>query len=94
MLEIRVLGPVEVRRSGKPVALRRRERALVALLALRAGEAVAADTIVDALWGPSPPKTAAAALHNAVSRVRKRLGAGALVTRAPGYALDRRERHG
>lgn len=45
------------------------------------------DRIVDALWGESPPATATKTVQVYVSRLRKVLGAEALVTRGGGYAL-------
>src|SRR5215210_9346866 len=48
---VRMLGPLEVGVSGRPVELRRqKQRALLALLALRAGEVVSIDRLVDELW--------------------------------------------
>ncbi len=66
----------------------RRQRALLALLALRAGETIAVDRLVDDLWGAEAPRTAVASLQNAVSQLRKYLGHEAVLTREPGYALD------
>ena len=41
MLEFRILGPLEVLADGEPVSLpRKKQRALLALLLLRAGEVV------------------------------------------------------
>jgi class 3 adenylate cyclase len=88
-VEVRLLGPLEVGVEGRPVELRRqKQRALLALLALRAGEVVSTDRLVDELWGEAPPKAAVGSLQNLVSELRKTLGAGALITRAPGYLLD------
>ena len=67
--------------------LRPKQRALLAALALRLGEPVSLDRLVDDLWGERPPATATASLQNAVSLVRRALGDGVVVTRAPGYAL-------
>ena len=66
---------------------RPKQRALLALLLLRAGEIVAIDDLVDALWGPRPPETAQTALHGHVSALRKRLGSERIETRSPGYRL-------
>ncbi|MFL5931793.1 MAG: BTAD domain-containing putative transcriptional regulator [Gaiellaceae bacterium] len=85
---VRLLGPLEVGVSGRPVELRRqKQRALLALLALRAGEVVSTDRLVEDLWGSEPPKAAVGSLQNLVSELRKVLGAELLVTRAPGYVL-------
>src|SRR3954467_9698369 len=95
-LEFRLLGPLEALTSGAPVPLGGpKQRALLALLLFRAGNAVARDALIDALWGERPPATAATALHGYVSQLRKALepqrqsGAAPslLVAREPGYAL-------
>ena len=64
-MELRILGPFEVcDDSGQPVKLPAgRERALLAVLALRRGEVVSTDALVDALWGEQPPPTAAKAVQ-------------------------------
>jgi YVTN family beta-propeller protein len=91
-LEIRLLGPVEVTISERPLAFgRRKQRALVAVLALNANRVVSTDRLLDALWGERPPPTAAVALYGLISALRKRLepdGADLLVTKAPGYVLE------
>ena len=60
---------------------------MLALLLLNAGRVVSTDSLVDALWGESPPRTAGTSLQNFVSQLRKVLGAETLVTRPPGYVL-------
>jgi DNA-binding SARP family transcriptional activator len=88
-VEIRLLGPLEVDVSGRRLELRRqKQRALLALLALRAGEVVSTDRLVEDLWGETPPKAAVGSLQNLVSELRKALGPDVLVTRAPGYVLE------
>ncbi len=64
-----------------------RERTLLALLLVERGRVVPVDRIVDALWGAAPPGTAAKAVQGYVSHLR-RVIPGAIVTRAPGYALE------
>jgi peptide/nickel transport system substrate-binding protein len=91
-LEIRLLGPVEVTLSERPLALgRRKQRALLALLALNANRVVSTDRLIDALWGERPPPTAPVALYGLISGLRKLLEpeqAGMLVTKEPGYVLQ------
>jgi predicted ATPase/DNA-binding SARP family transcriptional activator/class 3 adenylate cyclase len=91
-MEFRILGPLEVCTDGGPkLDLTGKQRALLAVLLLRANEAVSTDGLVDALWGADPPDTAGKALQVYVSRLRKLLepeGKALLVTRPPGYALD------
>ena len=59
-LEFRVLGPLEViGDEGRVLAVGTgRQRALLALLILRANELVSSDRLVEELWGASPPATA------------------------------------
>ena len=88
MLEFRILGPLEVSADGTPLVLGgQKQRALLAILLLRAGEVVSTDRLLDELWGESPPRTAGTSLHNLVSQLRKLLGPDLVVTRPPGYVL-------
>jgi DNA-binding SARP family transcriptional activator/Flp pilus assembly protein TadD len=93
-LEFRILGPVEAWRNGRPVDLSApKERGLLAALLVSANRVVAADQLIDHLWGDDPPATSLNTLQTLVLRLRRALqpGAGAvpgvLVTRAPGYLL-------
>jgi DNA-binding SARP family transcriptional activator len=88
-IEFRVLGPFEVLVEGRALELnRRKQRSLLALLMLRAGEVVSTDRLVEELWAGKPPKTAIGSLQNLVSELRKALGPDTVRTRAPGYMLD------
>ena len=87
-MEFRILGPLEVADDGAALTPGgRNDRALLALLLLDAGEVVSTDRMIDALWGEQPPRTALTSLQNSVSRLRKLLGPGRLVTQPPGYVL-------
>jgi YVTN family beta-propeller protein len=87
-VDFAVLGPVVVRRDGRELPLGGpKQRALLAMLLLRANEVVSRDRLIDGLWGERPPATASHTLDNYVSRLRKRLGDGRLSRRAPGYVL-------
>jgi DNA-binding SARP family transcriptional activator len=89
MLDFRILGPLEVVGESGAISLGgQKQRALLGLLLVRAGEVVATDRLVDQLWGEHPPKTATTSLQNLVSQLRKLLGPAVLVTRAPGYVLS------
>ena len=86
---IRLLGSVEVVVDGaaRPVQGSRR-KAVLAVLALRAGEVVSTDRLVELVWNGDPPPTATATLQNHVSYLRGLLGdRSAIVARAPGYVL-------
>jgi YVTN family beta-propeller protein len=90
-VEFRILGPLQVFDGENEVPLGSpMERALFAALLLHGGDVVSRERLIDALWGESPPETAAKALNVHVSRLRKSLarnGQDAITTRAPGYAL-------
>src|ERR1700694_5263050 len=76
-LELRVLGPIEVRHDGSPVMVRgTKPRELLALLAIRPNRPVTADQLVDELWRGSPPPSAATALRVHIGRLRQALGPG------------------
>lgn len=92
-LELRILGPLEVRLDGRPVAVTAsKERALLALLVANPGRTLPVGQLAEDLWEGSPPESASAALRVHVSRLRRTLAAagveGILVTRPPGYLLD------
>ena len=88
-MEFRILGPLEVVGGGRPLTLGgSRQRALLALLLIRANEVVSADRLIDELWGAHPPKAAGNALQYHVSQLRKALGAtNVVVTQEPGYLI-------
>ena len=89
MLEFRILGPLEVLDEGNPVGLGgRNQRAVLALLLLRANQPVSTERLVDQLWGEHPPRTATTSLQNTVVQLRKLLGHGLLLTRPSGYVLE------
>ena len=87
-MEFRLLGPFEVWDGGQQVEIAgSKQRALLALLVLRANEVVRTELLVDELWGERPPRNASAALHTHVSRLRKTLGADTIASREWGYVL-------
>ena len=86
--EFRLLGPVEVAVDEADVHLSgRNQRAVLAYLLLRRNQPVSTERLVDALWGEEAPRTAGASAQNAISQLRKLLGAGRLVTSPAGYVL-------
>ena len=88
-VSFRILGPLEVVRGGRQVELGpRRQRALLALLVLHANQVVAGERLIDELWGEAPPASAANMIQVYVSRLRKALGPGVLLTQPPGYVLQ------
>jgi len=86
----RVLGPIEVADGrGDPAPLAGSlQRALLGALLAHAGQVVSAERLAESLWGEKQPADPAAALQSQVSRLRHRLGAGAVLeTVGPGYRL-------
>src|SRR5690348_8846944 len=87
-MEFRVLGPVEVLQDGRELPLGGpKQRVLLALLLLDANAPVSRDRLIDGLWGERPPPSAGHTLDTSVSRMRKTLGEGRLLTHTPGYLL-------
>jgi DNA-binding SARP family transcriptional activator/nucleotide-binding universal stress UspA family protein len=92
-VEFRILGPLEVWHEGRPVHIEgAKERALLALLLLHAGEQVSVDRLIDDLWGESPPATARKSLQVRVAGLRRAIGGDILLTRGDAY-LVRPERN-
>jgi DNA-binding SARP family transcriptional activator len=91
-MEFRILGPLEVHDGAAPVAIPGvKERALLVDLLVHAGRVAPADRLIEDLWGDDPPGNPGNALQGRVSALRRALGpagAGLLVTRPPGYALE------
>ena len=87
LLDVRVLGPVEVHRAGRVVALAPKQRQLLALLAVSWPELVSTERLVDDLWEGRPPATARKILQKYVFELRTALGAQHIVSRPDGYVL-------
>ena len=89
----RILGPLEVLDGDRAVALGGlRQRALLALLLLRANEVVPTDRLIAELWGESPPPTARQTVQVYISQLRRAVPVdgvreSAIETRSPGYVL-------
>ena len=95
-MHVHVLGTVEADVGGRRIALGGgKPRALLAMLALHAGETVSADRLIEGLWGEETPATAAKTLQVYVSQLRKALaaagGEGEIVTHGHGYVLGIRD---
>ena len=77
-LWLSVLGPLQAWRDGGPLYLGPpARRAVLALLLMDPGVLVRRDTIVDVLWGDSPPRTAVGLVQAHVSRIRRLLSSQA-----------------
>lgn len=89
MMQFRTLGSLEVLDGDRDVPLGgARQRAVLAILLLHRHEVLSVDRLVDELWGERSPDTATKTVQVYVSRLRKELGEGVLLTRGGGYLLD------
>ncbi|MFF9812560.1 BTAD domain-containing putative transcriptional regulator [Streptomyces sp. NPDC014006] len=90
LVRYRILGTTQVLRpDGSAVALGgARLRALLTVLALRAGRTVPATVLVEEVWAcDDPPADAPGALQALVGRLRRALGAAAVASADGGYRL-------
>jgi len=90
-LAVDVLGPVRVSLGGDSIEIAaKKPRALIAMLAMHAGQVVSTDALIDGLWADEPPDTAVNALQVYVAGLRRLLGSerAHLRTRLPGYVLE------
>ena len=66
-----------------------KQRSVLAILLLRAGDIVSSDGLIDLLWPDERPEDAATALQQHVSRLRRALASHDVVrTRPPGYVAE------
>jgi LuxR family maltose regulon positive regulatory protein len=88
-MQVRLFGELEAVAAGVPVPVRgAKQRALLALLALRPGQPVSADRLIDVLWGDGQAANPANALQAQIGQLRRTLGPAAILTTEAGYALD------
>jgi DNA-binding SARP family transcriptional activator len=88
MIEFRLLGPLEVVRADRTVALGgRRRRSALAILLLNAGRLVSVERLADYLYGGASPATAVTQVQRQVSELRRLLPEARLETVSPGYML-------
>jgi DNA-binding SARP family transcriptional activator/WD40 repeat protein/energy-coupling factor transporter ATP-binding protein EcfA2 len=84
-VRVAVLGPLEVD-EGR-ILLAPRDQVVLEALAARPGETVRAEALAQALWGERLPASWPKVVQGCVSRLRRALGAGAIVTTGAGYRL-------
>ncbi len=73
-MRVGILGAAEARIGEVPIDLgTRKQRALLAALALHAGHPVPPDTLVDLIWGDQPPTAVTPTLHGYVAKLRRAL---------------------
>ena len=83
-----ILGSLSVTDDGHQVAITAgRDRIVLAMLLLHSGRIVGAGELVDAIWGDDPPATARGQLQTCISRLRRTLPAGTIVTDPAGYGI-------
>jgi DNA-binding SARP family transcriptional activator len=95
VVEVRVLGPVEVLIRGTQLRLSKHQhRLIVGILGIEVNRPVLSDRLIDLLWGDSPPARPRSVLHSRISELRAALRAAdggaahrALVTEHDGYVL-------
>jgi DNA-binding SARP family transcriptional activator len=88
-VKLRLLGTVEADEAGRSLPLGpRRDRFVLAVLALEAGRAVPVTRLVELNWPVAPPRTAVNAIMVGISRLRSVLAGHAEIVRlGAGYAL-------
>jgi predicted ATPase/DNA-binding SARP family transcriptional activator len=88
-MRVGLLGPlVVVDGQGMEISVpARKERAVLAVLALRAGRPVGVGELVVALWGDRPPQSAVKTAQTYVSALRRRLGPDTFSSGPGGYRL-------
>jgi DNA-binding SARP family transcriptional activator len=89
-VEIKLLGPVEVVASdGQTTNVAGvKQRSVLAMLSLSAGQTVPVERLLDAVWRERLPSTARRQVLNCVASVRRVVGP-ALTTAPSGYRLER-----
>ncbi|HET7668135.1 MAG TPA: BTAD domain-containing putative transcriptional regulator, partial [Mycobacterium sp.] len=89
VIELRILGPLEVLVDGAAIAVGGpRQRAVLARLLLDPRRVVDCERLIDDVWDGRPPTSAAKTLQKYVSELRKALPRSVLLTRGGGYVLD------
>jgi predicted ATPase/DNA-binding SARP family transcriptional activator len=87
-VEFRALGRLEIIDGDRDLTPRPpKQRTLLCLLLLRAGELVTVDELADAIWESEPPPAARNAIQGHVSSLRRLLGRDRIETLAGGYTL-------
>ncbi|WP_371673611.1 tetratricopeptide repeat protein [Streptomyces sp. NBC_00289] len=92
MIEVRLLGSVEVWGDGRRLRLGGKPLTVLSALVVHLGEVLATGRLVDLVWEEQAPVTATALVASHVSAARRELGGAPrdspIRTRAPGYVCD------
>ena len=90
-----LLGPLQLSVDGRVVPVGTpKQRAVLASLVMNRNRPVAADSLINAVWGEDAPSEARASLHAYVSNLRRLLGTvgfdgkSMLEKVSPGYRLN------
>jgi DNA-binding SARP family transcriptional activator len=93
-MEIKILGPLEIGPPNRPPDLRRaKERSLLAILAINAGETLTSETLIRRAWDDDNPSGARVrTLHSYLSHIRDVVtdtdgGMSRLESNSSGYRL-------
>jgi SARP family transcriptional regulator, regulator of embCAB operon len=96
-MRLEILGPLELydSRGGLVEVTGVKQRALLATLAVRAGQVVSVERLIAEVWGEHPPANSANALQAHIRRLRKIVEVASgepdrIVTRPSGYLLHLR----
>ena len=96
-MELRVLGPLQVYVDGRSIHLGpRKQRMVLALLAVNHGRLVGMDAIVDELWPDAPPASAVPNVRGYAGNLRRLLEAhdpdnARIIRQGDGYTLQGKE---
>lgn len=84
-----ILGPLTAAEATNEIPITAgRDRIVLALLLLHVGRIVPPAELVDAVWEDDPPVTARGQIQTCVSRLRRLLPGGTLVTDPAGYGIS------
>lgn len=94
--EIRTLGPLQIVVDNEVLEIAgRRQRVILAMLALRPNTVVSVEQLIDAVWDTTPPPTARTQVQICVSALRRLFRSSGcpwrLRTRSDGYLLEAAE---
>lgn len=90
MIQFKLLGPLQLHVHGKVVDLGPpRQCSLLAALLVDSGRPLSIDTLIDRVWGDSPPVAARDAVYTYVARLRGLLTEATAGTDAPPVQLNR-----
>ena len=85
-MEVSVLGPILVLHGGRPISVGPKESIVLARLAAARGRIVSDDALFDAVWA-CPPPSARKTLQGYIHRLRRAMGAEAVLRQSSGYCI-------